>query len=165
MNDGQEIHLPVIKTIVQIMGITVIPIVTGMIIKAKRPNFALKMEKPVKIASSIFLLLIIVALIIKERENILSYFTQVGIAIVLLNVGTMILGFYIAKFSKLSLPQSITISLESGLQNGTLGIVIAISILQNAGMSIPSLVYGLFMFASGGFIVWRFGRNKNAHTQ
>jgi len=160
MNDGQEIRLPVIQTVVQIMGITVIPIVTGMLIKAKKPGFALKMEKPVKIASSVFLFLIVIALIVKERENILSYFQQIGIAIALLNIGTMVIGFYIAKLGKLSLPQSITISLESGLQNATLGIVISISILLNAEMSIPSLVYGLFMFATGGFMVWRFGSKK-----
>jgi BASS family bile acid:Na+ symporter len=93
-----------------------------------------------------------------------DYFKQVGIAVGLLNIVTMLVGFYTAKLGKLSLPQSIAIALESGLQNGTLGIVIAISILLNAEMSIPAAVYSLIMFGTGGFMVWRFGRTKESTT-
>ncbi len=162
MSESKEIHLPVIKTIVQIMGITVIPIALGMLIRFKKPDFATKMEKSVKIASGIILFIIVLGVIGVEREKIPSHFERVGIAVLLLNVLTMLVGFYSAKFGKLSLPQSIAISLESGLQNGTLGIVIAVSILFNTEMSIPAAVYSLIMFATGGFMVWRFGRRKNS---
>ena len=164
MGEGQEIHLPLIKTIIQIMAITIVPISLGMLVRAKRPNIALKLAKPVKIASGVILLVIILAIVYTERENMPGYFKQVGIAVALLNIITMLAGFYTAKIGKLNLPQSITIALESGLQNGTLGIVIAISILLNAEMSVPSAVYGLFMFATGGFMIWRFGKNKPGRT-
>ena len=160
MGEGQEIHLPVIKTIAQIMVITIIPIFLGMMVRSKRPAIALSMEKPVKLASAIILFLIIFGIIWNEREKMLGYFEQVGIAIALLNIITMLIGFYSAKIGKLKLPQSITIALESGLQNGTLGIVIALSILLNAQMSIPSAIYSLFMFITGGFVIWRHGRKK-----
>ena len=162
MHEGQEIHLPVLKTIVQIMVITIIPIVLGMLIRSQKPTFASTMEKSVKIASSIFLFAIIFGVIWNERERLPSFFKQVGIAIAALNIITMLIGYYTSKIGRLNLPQSITIALESGLQNGTLGIVIAVSILQNTQMSIPSAVYGLLMFATGGFMVWRFGRKKIA---
>lgn len=160
MGDGQEIHLPVVKTIVQIMAITIVPILLGMLVRAKKPRIALRLGKTVKVASAIILFIIVLGLIWNEREQMPGFFRQVGIAVGLLNVITMFIGFYSAKLARLSLPQSITIALESGLQNGTLGIVISISILANAGMSIPAAVYSLIMFATGGIMIWRFGRNK-----
>jgi BASS family bile acid:Na+ symporter len=162
MGEGQEIHLPVLKTIIQIMAITIIPILLGMLVRAKRPGIAMSLEKPVKVASAIILFVIVLGLIWNEREQMPGFFRQVGVAAGLLNVITMAVGFYSAKLGKLSLAQSITIALESGLQNGTLGIVISISILANAGMSIPAAVYSLIMFATGGIMIWRFGRNKSA---
>lgn len=160
MHEGQEVHLPVVKTIVQIMGITLVPIFFGMLIRARKPSIALRLEKTVKIASAVILFVIILGIIWNERERMPDFFKQVGIAVGLLNIITMLVGFYTAKIGKLNLPQSIAIALESGLQNGTLGIVIAISILLNTEMSIPSAVYGLVMFGTGGFMVWRFGRKK-----
>ena len=160
MHEGQEVHLPVVKTIVQIMGITLVPIFMGMLVRSRRPDIALKLEKTVKVASAIILFVIILGIIWNERERMPDYFRQVGIAVGLLNIITMLVGFYTSKIGKLSLPQSIAIALESGLQNGTLGIVIAISILLNAEMSIPAAVYSLVMFGTGGFMVWRFGRAK-----
>lgn len=160
MDDGQSIQLPVIKTIVQIMAITIIPISLGMVLRSKRPAFAQKMAKSVKVASSIILALLVFGIIWNERERMPGFFKQVGIAIGVFNVITMLIGYYSSKIGKLNLPQSITISLESGLQNSTLGIVIAISILHSAEMSIPSAVYSLVMFATGGFMIWKFGRRK-----
>lgn len=158
MNEGQAIQLPIIKTIVQIMGITIIPISLGMLLKKKKPDFADKMAKAVKVASSIILALIVFGIIWNERERMPGFFRQVGIAIAVFNIITMLIGFYTSKIGHLNLPQSITIALESGLQNGTLGIVIAVSILHSAEMSIPAAVYSLIMFATGGFMIWKFGR-------
>lgn len=160
MGEGQKIHLPVVKTIVQIMAITIVPILLGMLVRAKKPSIALRLAKTVKVASAIILFVIILGLIWNEREQMPGFFRQVGIAVGLLNVITMAIGFFSAKLGKLSLPQSITIALESGLQNGTLGIVIAVSILANAEMSIPAAVYSLIMFGTGGLMIWRFGRKK-----
>jgi BASS family bile acid:Na+ symporter len=158
MHEGQEVHLPVVKTIVQIMGITLVPIFLGMLVRSRRPDIALKLGKTVKVASAVILFVIILGIIWNERERMPDYFRQVGIAVGLLNIITMLVGFYASKIGKLSLPQSIAIALESGLQNGTLGIVIALSILLNAQMSIPAAVYSLVMLVTGGFLVWRFGR-------
>jgi len=162
MHEGQEIHLPVFKTIVQIMGITLVPIFLGMMIRSRRLDIALKLAKTVKVASAVILFVIILGIIWNERERMPDYFRQVGIAVGLLNIITMLVGFYTAKIGKLNLRQSIAIALESGLQNGTLGIVIAISILLNAEMSIPAAVYSLIMFGTGGFMVWRFGRTNDS---
>ena len=164
MHEGQVIHLPVIKTILQILVITIIPISLGMMVRFKKPNFAIKMEKAVKVASSIFLFAIIFGIIWNERERLPNFFRQVGFAIFALNIITMLIGYYGSKIGGLNLKQSITIALESGIQNGALGIVIAVSILNIPEMSIPSAVYGLLMYVSGGFMIWRFGKTNGVST-
>ena len=164
MDQGQKIQLPILQTIAQIMVITIIPITLGMLIRKMKPELAQKAEKAVKVASAIILFVIVLGIIWNEKENLPSYFKQVGIAVVMLNIISMMIGFYSSKVGKLSLPQSITIALESGLQNGTLGIVIALSILANTEMSIPAAVYSLLMFITGGFMIWRFGKHNKAIT-
>jgi BASS family bile acid:Na+ symporter len=163
MDEGKKIHLDVVKTIETIVAITIVPIAIGMLIRAKASNFAQKMDKPVKVASTIFLALIIAGIIVKEKENILSFFQQVGLITLSLNAITMLIGFYSAKIFKLNLAQSISVSIESGVQNGTLGIFIALSILKNSEMSITPAIYSLIMFGTAGFMMYYFGRRSSSN--
>ena len=136
------------------------PIVIGMVIRSTKPAFADKMGKPVKISSVAFLVLIILGAILKEREHIVEFFRQAGPAALALNVTTMLLGFFAAKLFKFQLPQAITISIESGIQNGTLAIFVAVTLLGNSQMSITPAIYSLIMFATGGFMMYYFGRKR-----
>jgi BASS family bile acid:Na+ symporter len=112
------------------------------------------MERPVKIISGVFFALILVAAILKERANIVEYFVQAGPPALLLNVLTLAMGFYIARLFRLSPKQSGTISIESGIQNGTLGIAVAATLLNNSQMAIPSAIYGLLMFATAAVVIY-----------
>lgn len=163
MDEGKKIQLDVVKTIKTIVAITIVPVAIGMFIRAKASNFAQKMDKPVKVASTIFLALIIAGIIVKEKENILSFFQQVGLISLSLNALTMLIGFYSAKIFKLNLAQSISVSIESGVQNGTLGIFIALSILKNSEMSITPAIYSLIMFGTAGFMMYYFGRRSSSN--
>ena len=163
MEEGKEIHLDVVKTIKTIVAITILPVSIGMLIRAKASSFAQKMDKPVKITSTIFLVLIIAGIILKEKENIISFFQQVGLISLSLNAITMLIGFYSAKIFKLNLAQSISVSIESGVQNGTLGIFIALSILKNSEMSITPAIYSLVMFGTSGFMMYYFGRRSSSN--
>jgi len=120
-----------------------------MLIFARAPGFARRVEKIVKVASAVFLLAIVAAIIRQNWESLPSHFADVGIAAVLLNVSTMASGFFLAKLTKLSKPQSVTIGLEVGLQNGTTALLITATILANATMAIPAAVYSLIMFGTG----------------
>lgn len=158
MGAGQEVRLNILQTIGQIFAIVVIPIAIGMLIKQVKPNFALKMGKPVRVASGVFLAVLIIGLILKERANFGVYFQQAGIATFLLNVTTMVLGYFSAKLFRLATQQAISISIESGIQNGTLAITIAIVMLQNTAFAIAPAVYSLLMFITGGVLVYFFNR-------
>lgn len=133
--------------------VSLAPIALGMMIKHYKSDFAVKMEKPVKIASALILLVLIVGLTIKERANIIPYFSEVGLSALSLNIVSLALGFTTARLMGLNKQQSISISIESGIQNGTLAIGIAIGILHNSDYAIPAAVYSLIMFLTAFVLI------------
>ncbi|GAA4275835.1 bile acid:sodium symporter family protein [Aquimarina mytili] len=160
LEEGQMIKLDVFNTIIQILVITVIPVSIGMMIRKYRESFALKMAKPVRIASGIVIALVIIGITIKEKDNFISYFQQAGMVALSLNVITMIIGYYSAKVFGIQNKSAISIAIESGIQNGTLAITIAVVLLQNTSLAIAPAVYSLLMFFTGGFAVY-FGIKKS----
>ncbi len=151
--ENKVVNLSIIETIAQIFVIVVIPVLTGMIIKHYKPKFASKMDKTVRIASTVIFALVIIGLIIKERNNIIPYSLKAGLPAILLNLLTILLGYFSAKLFSLKNKQALTIAIESGIQNGALAITIAVLILNNSKIAIPSAVYSLVMFTSGIIII------------
>ncbi|TRX61850.1 bile acid:sodium symporter family protein [Fulvivirga sp. M361] len=151
---GQMVELNVVQTIVQNFVIIVIPVCTGMFIRRKREAFANKMSEPVRKASGVVIALVIIGLIIKEKDHVVPYFQQAGFAALVLNVTTMMVGFYSAKLFKITDRRAISISIESGIQNGTMAIAIAVVLLGNATFAIAPAIYSLLMFFTGGAVVY-----------
>jgi BASS family bile acid:Na+ symporter len=154
LDEGQMIQLNVLRTIAQIFIIIIIPVSMGMLIRRKRETFALRMAKPVRIASGIVIMLVIIGIVIKERENFVSYFQQAGIVAILLNVATMSVGYLSARLFKITDIQALSISIESGIQNGTLAISIAVILLGSTAFSIAPAIYSLLMFFTGGVVIY-----------
>ena len=153
LDAGTIIQINKLQTIIQVFVIVIIPVVLGMTLKKAKPNFADSMNKPVRIASSIVLFLVIIGLVLKKKEDLIPYLKQAGLITLALNIATMCVGYLTAKLVKLNLAQSLTISIESGIQNGTMAIAIASGILLNDNYAIAPAVYSLIMFLSGGIII------------
>ena len=149
-----------LQTVLQIFVIVVIPVSLGMALKNAKPMFADKMNKPVKIASAAVLFLVIIGLVLKKKEDLIPYLKQAGLTALTLNIATMLVGLLTAKIAKLDLAQSRTISIESGIQNGTMAIAIASGILMNDNFAIAPAVYSLIMFFTGGIVI-ALGINKS----
>ncbi len=163
MGKGEIIKLNVVETILQVTFIIIIPILLGMFIRHHKTAFALRMEKPVRIASGIVLAIVILGIIVKEKDNLLSYLQQAGLLSLALNLATMVVGYQLARLAKLDLKSAISISIESGIQNGTLGISVAVVLLGNSELAIVPAVYGVLMFLTGfGVIYWSNQRQKRA---
>jgi bile acid:Na+ symporter, BASS family len=111
------------------------------------------MDKPVKIMSGILLIVVILAAVLNDREILVSSFQQAGPVALALNVVMLLLGFFTARLFKLNLAQRITVSIESGIQNGTLGIAICATLLHNPTMTISPAIYSLIMFMTAGLII------------
>jgi len=154
LQHGEYVPLPVFDTIVKVIIITLLPVSIGMFIHAKFPAFSAKMNKPVKIMSGILLFVIIVAAILNDKENLFNFFAQAGPVALALNIAMLAIGYFTAKIARLHVSQSITISIESGIQNGTLGIAIAATLLRNPTMTISPAIYSLIMFMTAGVIIF-----------
>ncbi|MFN3800500.1 bile acid:sodium symporter family protein [Belliella pelovolcani] len=161
---GEEgsVTLPLGETIIQIMGVTIIPVSIGMFLKKKSPTLSLKADRPVRIASAVFFVLIILAAILKERASLVEFFIAAGPVTLLLNLGTLLIGYMLAKISLLPKNQQMTIAIESGIQNGTLGIMIAATLLRNSEMTVPIAIYSLIMFFTAGFIIFMANKKQKA---
>ncbi len=145
MESDQSIAMQ-FKKVLEVFAIVLIPVAIGMVLKSKKPELSEKFEKPLRIVSSLFLVLIIVAAILKEKANVISFFQQVGVAALLFNVGSMLIGYFVPRLFKISNKQAIAIGMEIGIHNGTFAIYIALSVLGNSAMSIPPAIYSLIMF-------------------
>ena len=154
LDEGQIIQLNIPQTILQIFVIIVIPVTIGMIVRHYKSGFATKMAKPVRIASGIVMALVIVGLFIKERENFIPYFKDSGVATLTLNIVTMVIGYLSARLFKIKTKAALSISIESGIQNGTLAITIAVVLLNNSEFAIAPAIYSLLMFFTGGAVIY-----------
>lgn len=153
LDAGEMIQIDKLQMIIQIFAIVIIPVSLGMLLKRAKPKLAGRMNKPVKIASAAVLFLVILALVLKKREDLIPYLKEAGLITLILNITTMLVGFASAKIARLNMAQSLTISIESGIQNGTMAIAIASGILLNENYAIAPAVYSLIMFLSSGIII------------
>jgi BASS family bile acid:Na+ symporter len=150
---GTERSLPLqFDKVIQVFAVVLIPVGIGMLIKAKRPRVSERMEKPVKIASAIFLLLVIIAAVLKERSHLVDFFRQVGLAALVFNLASMAVGYFVPLLIRLPRRQATAIGMEIGIHNGTLAIAVASSplLLNNTTMAIPPAIYSLIMFFTAG---------------
>lgn len=143
-----QIQAPIVQIAASLFVIIAIPLAIGMSLKKYKPTLALKMDKPVRIFSTVILIVIIVGICLKEKEHLAEHFSNSWQIVLSLNVLTMLIGFTIAKIAKLDLKQAICICVESGNQNGTLAITIAVGVLAQPAFSFPAAIYSLLMYVT-----------------
>lgn len=149
MGNATEFSLPILKTMTQLMVITIIPVALGMFVLSRWESVAKKIETAIKWFSVFFLALIVLLIVAKNRDNMLDFFAQAGLATLVLNISVLILGYQLAKLNRLNGEQSIAIGFEVGLQNGTLALFVAGTLIGSEVMMIPAVTYSLIMFVTG----------------
>jgi BASS family bile acid:Na+ symporter len=155
MEGDQALPLQFTK-VVQVFVIVLGPVAIGIWIRSRFPGFAARMEKPVKIISALFLLIIIILAVVKDWQTFVDYAPLVGGAALAFNLISLAVGYWVPRLFKLSLRQSIAIGMEIGIHNGTLAIALALSpmLLNNATMSIPAAIYSIIMFFTAAAFGW-----------
>lgn len=148
-----ETSLPVGKTIVGIFCITTVPVILGMILNAKKPQMSSKLEPYARKLASVFFIIIVFAAIATKWTLLTSSFDTLAPVILLFNLLVMLVSFYVSRFFKLKFEQQVAITLECGLQNGTLAIMIATTFLGSDDMMLPGGVYSILMFITGGIFL------------
>ena len=134
--------------------IVAVPVLLGMLVKKLFSNFATKFEIIARKLSIILFVLVLLGAIAAEKDNVLSYFAQAGLITLVLNIVMMISAFYIAQLLATGSKQKKCITIECGLQNGTLAIFVATSIFGGGLYVIPAATYSLIMFATSLIFVY-----------
>ena len=155
MEGDQALPLQFTK-VVQVFVIVLGPVAIGIWMRSRFPGFAARMEKPVKIISALFLLIIIILAVVKDWQTFVDYAPLVGGAALAFNLISLAVGYWVPRLFKLSLRQSVAIGMEIGIHNGTLAIALALSpmLLNNATMSIPAAIYSIIMFFTAAAFGW-----------
>ena len=148
MDGATTSEISIGKTILGVFAITTVPVIIGMFVKRITPLFAEKCERSARFIASILFVVIIIGAVLAEKENIVEHFKQAGPFTLVLNLVMMLLAAFLSKLSDLGGRQCIAITLECGLQNGTLAIFVAVTLIGNKTMMVPGGVYSLVMFAS-----------------
>jgi len=140
--------------------VVTVPVIIGMIIRKFAENFISSNLNIINRSTSILFIIVFAAIWIEERENIFNYLVQAGLAVLILNVVMMTLAFYIARFFATGISQRKCISLECGLQNGTLAVFVATQIFNDLSYMVPTAAYALIMYLTG-FVFIYILRNTN----
>ena len=134
--------------------IVTVPVILGIILRKISYGITSKLEPIAKKISIILFILVLLGAIAAERENVVSYFAQAGLITLVLNVVMMIVAYYVAQLFASGTKQKKCITIECGLQNGTLAIFVATSIFGGGMYVIPAATYSLIMFATSLIFVY-----------
>jgi BASS family bile acid:Na+ symporter len=140
-----DVSMPLVE-IVKVFALIMLPVGIGMVVNARAPGFARRMDKPVRIGSAVILAVLVLGILLDQRENVGDYLADVGLIAALFCAISLVVGYYVPKAMGVTGPQAIASSMEVGVHNATLAIFVAVEVLDEVEISVPAAVYSLIMF-------------------
>ena len=161
LGNGQQIGLQLGK-LLQVFAIILVPVGIGMWLRARLPDFATRMQRPVRVFAALLLLGLVLAVLLRERAHLVDYVQQAGLASVLFCALSLGLGYVVPRLVGLEGRQARAIAFEVGVHNTTLAMTIALVVLQNTAMAVPAAVYSLVMYGLAALFGWALLRESRA---
>ena len=146
MSHDSNVTFPVEK-IVQVFLITLIPVIMGMLLRAKFPNLSITVSRPMRLLSIGFLTILFIFAIFRERSNLVEYFANIGTATAILCFSSLFIGYCIPLLMGIPEKMARACTFEIGIHNTAIALTIAISVLNNVTMAIPAGIYTIFMYS------------------
>ena len=140
--------ISVAKTAISVFAIVTVPVTIGLLVRHFTPRFARQAEPAARHISTGLFIIVLAGAIYQERDNVVAYFAQAGLVTLALNVAMMALAYGMARLFASGPRQRIAISMECGLQNGTLAITVAALLFGGGLVAVPAATYSLIMFAT-----------------
>ena len=134
--------------------VVTLPVIIGMLIRKFATNFVMSKSQLIERISVLLFVIVFAAIWVEEWENIMGYIKQAGLITLVLNIIMMFIGYYVAKFLASGVSQRKSISLECGLQNGTLAVFVASQLFSDIEYLIPTATYAIVMFITSIFYVF-----------
>ena len=145
-DQAESVGLHLAETL-QVFAIVLIPVAVGMLVRRRSLSFALRMDRPIRIGSAVILAVLVLGILVAERDNVADYLADLAMVTALFCTISLFLGYVIPRQFGVSTRQSLASAMEIGVHNGTLAIAIAESVLSDVErLSIPAAVYSLMMF-------------------
>jgi len=164
--EEQSLTIQFSKT-VEVFALVLLPVALGMLVRWWKPEFATRMDRPVRITSIVILAVVILGSVISNREVLLANFAQLALITTLFCLVSLTIGYWVPRLLRVERSQAIASSFEIGIHNATLAIVVAQTVLGNVEMSLPGAVYGVLMFfiaGAFGFVTARTGQRASLST-
>jgi len=136
------------ETAISVFAIVTVPVVIGLVVRRFATGFAERSERMANRISTVLFVIVLAGAIYQQKDNIVTYFAQAGLVTLALNVSMMVLTYIIARMFASGAHQRIAISIECGLQNGTLAIAVATLLFGGGLVAVPAATYSLIMFAT-----------------
>ena len=153
VGDAATADISVAGLAVNVFLIVTVPVVLGLLVRRFAAGFAIRFERQARRISAVLFVLVLAGAIFQERDNIVPYFAQAGLVTLVLNVVMMVLAWAIAKACASGIRQRIAISIECGLQNGTLAIAVSTLAFGGGLTVVPAATYSLIMFATALILI------------
>jgi len=134
--------------------VVTVPVIIGMIIRGFAENFISSKINIINKLTGWLFIIVFAAIWIEEKDNILNYLAQAGLAVLILNVVMMLIAYFIAKKFVSGIAQQKCIALECGLQNGTLAVFVASLMFDDITYMIPTAAYALTMYITGFIFIY-----------
>ena len=153
-NSANYLGIEIVKEIsmlniaLKMFFVVTVPVLFGMIVRSLMTDFIISKTLLVQRLSVILFLIVFISIWIEEWDRIISFITRAGLISLLLNLTMIFLGYYIAKMFASGIPQRKCISLECGLQNGTLAVFVATQLFDDIVFMVPTAAYALIMFVT-----------------
>ena len=151
-NISKDISL--MRMAISMFLIVAVPTLIGILFRKFVSNTAIKFESIAKRISGILFVIVLLGAILAEKNNIVSYFADAGLITLALNVIMMVLAFYVAQLLGTNNSQKKCISIECGLQNGTLAIFVGTTLFGGGAYIVPAATYSLIMFVTSLIFVF-----------
>ena len=162
--EDSAVEFSLLNASLGLLVITLVPIGLGMLINRFKPTLASKAEPFFRKGSAGFMVVMIIAIMIQERANLVESFSQLFLVCLSLNLLTIFAGLGLAKWQKLSPRDGITLGIEIGIQNATLAILIALTFLSQSTLALPAGVYGLTMYIGAGVLIYLSSKQSANNT-
>ena len=152
---GVEItrEISMVNIATKMFFVVTVPVIFGMIVRHLMTDFIVSKTLIIQRLSVILFLVVFISIWIEEWDRIVSFITRAGLIALILNMTMIFVGYYVAKFWTSGVAQRKCISLECGLQNGTLAIVVATQLFNDIVYMVPTAAYALVMFTTSIFFV------------
>jgi BASS family bile acid:Na+ symporter len=153
---------PPTQKLIEVGLLVLFPVLIGMSLRAWKPALAQRLDKPVRLLSTVILVVMIAAAVVIERATLAQYALALGGVVLLFNLASLLSGYWAGRLANLGVPQATAIAFEIGIHNGTLAIFVALNVLKMPAAAVAPALYSLVMYVTGGLFAWWILKKRRA---